>query len=453
MTSSLRRCVVLASCLLLVGCLGASYSEPHDEADALRDTLGWGPPVTEFDPGALLPRPPASLELDRTLAAGLSLDEVTGEVVRRNPDVVAALERWVAFLERAPQVTALPNPTASYRYSSMFKMHAAGVVQEIPFPGKLLAEGRAALAEARAMRAELAERANVLRAQAATSLADLHLARRQAEIVDENLALMDRFVELARTRYAAGTVTQSDVLRAEVEREGLRVERAAFARDVEVAESALNVLLDRAPDAPLGPVATLPEPAAPPALTLLFEQAFQRRPELQAARERWAAGRDMLDRAELEWLPDFVAGADYVRDVGSRDDELEATVGLSLPIWVGRIRAGIAQAEADVRRAEAETRSTRNRVLDEVRRASSRLVAAIQRHRIVRDEALPRAQQNVQVSEAAYTAGKLDLLALIDTQRQRLQQQLTLEGTRAEQTAAEAELRRAVGETDVLDER
>lgn len=429
----------------VAGCTSASYSEQRRETDELRDALGWGAPDELSDPGALTPAGEAA-----SLSSELTTEVVTREVVRRNPDVVAALERWVAFLERAPQRTALPDPTVRYGYSSMFKMHTVELMQEVPFPAKLLAEGRAALAEARGQRFELAERANRLREQAATSLAVLHVARRQVELVDENLALMARFIEIARTRYAAGAATQSDVLRAEVERAGLEVERAGFVRDVALAESALNVLLDRAPDAPLGPVAELAAPAPPEALGVLFERAFERRPELDAWRARWEVERELLSRAELEWVPDAVLGGAYVRDFGMDEDEVELTGGISLPIWWGRIRAGIREGEANVRRAEAETRSARNRVLDEVRAAAARLTAASEQHRLVRDEALPRARQNVEVSESAYVSGQLDFLALIDARRMLLVQQLELERTRGERSMAEAELRRAVGDEPLV---
>lgn len=435
----------VAALVLATGCAGSGYREQELEAEELRSGLGWGQPSWDF----ALKLPPTT-PLDPAVAAELegplTLDQVSALVVRRNPDVVAALERWASFLERAPQRTALPNPTVRYGYSSMFRMHSVELMQEVPFPAKLLAEGRAALAEARSMRWELAERANALREQAARSVAMLFATRRTLELLGENIALLERFVQIAETKYANGSATQSDVLRAQVERDGLRAERAGAQRDLELAQSALNVLLDRAPDAPLGPVATLPEPAAPTELGALFEQAYQRRPELEAYRARWEAERESLSRAELEWVPDLVFGGAYVRDFGEDEDEVELTGGISLPIWIGRIRAGVREAEANVRRAEAETRSARNRVLDEVRAASARLRAATEQHRIVRDDSLPRAEQNVTVTEAAYTAGQVDFLDLIDAQRMRLMQQLELERTRAERTTADAELRRATGE-------
>src|SRR5207248_397080 len=119
---------------------------------------------------------------------------------------------WEAFLERVPQASALPAPSARYAYSSFDRTHTAEFMQDVPFPTKLLASGRAALAEARAAHADLRERRNVLRMQAEIAYASLYLARREVEIMDENLTILGRFVETARTKYAAGTATQPDLL-------------------------------------------------------------------------------------------------------------------------------------------------------------------------------------------------------------------------------------------------
>ena len=435
------RGLALALAVSTTGCI-AGYSESRAEADRYRESLRWEDEADLIGPNAR-PADPGDAAFVGTLVSAVVADEV----VRRNPNVRAALERWVAYLERAPQRTSLPNPAFAYRYSSMFRMHVYELMQEVPLPAKLLADGRAALADARAMRAELDEQTNLLRARAEQALANLHLARRSLELVDQNAALVDRFIEIANSRYTAGTATQSDVLRAQDEREGLREERAMFVRDVQVAESMLNVLLDRAPEAPLGPVAIVDGPVALEPLTALYERALQQRPELAAFRARADAQREMLSRAELEWVPDFVVGGGYVRDFGEDEDHVELTAGLSLPVWLGRIRGGVAEAEANVRRADAETHSTRNRVFDEVRQAAARLAAATERSTILREATLPRARQNVEVSQAAYVSGQLDFLALVDAQRMSLMKELELERVRAERTSAQAELRQAVGDS------
>lgn len=435
------RAHALLGALALTGCLSDLDHQRREVERArremvydLREDLKYGPVLwtTEDDVAAL--------------TSAVTVEAVQAAVLRRNPDLLAALQRWVAALERAPQVTSLPYPVVQYRYSSMFRMHSVGAEQMLPWPGKLLAEGEAALALARAARADWREVESVARAQAASGVAALWLARRQLALLDENLALMDRFIGIAEAKYAAGTVTQADVLRAQVEREGLLAERALFRREAAVAEAGLDALLDRPVQAPpLGPVVALPPAPRPEPLTALLLTALDRRPALQAAGWRAHAAKADRDRADQEWLPDAVLGGAYVRDAGADRDEVELMGGLTLPLWPGRARAARAEADARLRGAQAEDRATYNRVVEEVRGAAARLTAAAERRRILAEGAVPRARQHVEVAEAAYVAGQLDLLGLIDAQRGLLAQELELARAAAEQVVAGAALDRAIG--------
>ena len=84
-------------------------------------------------------------------------------------------------------------------------------------------------------------------------------------------------------------------------------------------------------------------------------------------------------------------------------------------------------------------------MLDEVASASARVAAALDRHRILRDDVVPKAEQHLKVSEAAYVSGKLDFLALLDSERMLLSRQLERERALADQAMAEAELERVLG--------
>lgn len=446
-----RYAVATAVATLLGGCFTGQRRAQEDEIERYRvggpttaSTVSRALDASTGAESARRRRERVDADLDASLAKEPTLELVADAVVARNPDAAAALERWVAFLERVPQKTQLPDPTVSYGYSSMFKMHTAGVMQGLPFPTKLVADGEAALADARAMGAEYREARNVLREHAVAAFATLFLVQRELELVSENVTLLDRFVEIARVKYTAGQASESDVLRAEVERDGLKAQRARLARQVEVARSGLNVLLDRDPEAPLGAIKTLPAPTSSIEPGLL-DRALESRPALVVARERTNAADARVSRAEQEWIPDLAFGGAYVRDMNMGRDRFELMGGLTLPIWIPKIVAGIREADAERRRSEDEVRSVENRVLDEVKSAQARLAGAAESYAILADDALPKARQNVKASEAAYTSGKIDFLALVDAQRMLLMKELDTEMARAEWVTRRAELERAVG--------
>ncbi len=433
--------IALILAIGLTGCLGAERAGPRAEADRALAALA---PVPERD------GPDAAL--DEVLAKAPTIDLVRDAAVRRNPDLRAALERFVEFLERVPQRTALPYPRLRYEYKSGPKEHMYAVEQELPFPTKLGAEGRAALALARAARAEARESENALRERADVAYAELYLARRQVELVAESIRYLERILELVRAKVEAGTAPQSDLLRIEVERDTLLAEHAGHRSDAEVAAGALNVLLDRRPEAPIGKLAPPPSPPPgplPPATLATLEahyaHALAHRPELEAARERTAAAGEMLARAGDEWVPDVAVGAAYVRDFGRDENEVELTVGFTVPLLSGRPGGAVAEGEAAARRAGAELRAVRNRVLEEVRTAWLHANAAAERHRLLAGRALARARETVETSETAYMAEKLDFLGLVDAQRMRLATELEAERALADYAKRSAELARATG--------
>lgn len=448
----MRRLALLA--LLAAGCT-PGLQEERSESDALAAALSRSSEVAAAT-SARGPRDDGAARDEAPLATDASVERVVAAALARNPDVAAAFERHVAALERPAQVDGLPDPLLRYRWSSMFRMHVAEVMQDVPFPTKLLADGKAALAEARALRLDATEAALRLSAQAAAAHAALALARAEEALVVEAAALAGQVAEAARTRVAAGTARAPDVLRAEVEQADLEVERLAAERDVTLATVALNALLDRRPDAPLGPTGPSGLPARsvleaePPAgadagLTGLFEAALARRPALAAAAARVDAAEAGVDRADQAWLPDLSFGAGYVRDDRESADEVEATGGLSLPIWIGRLRAGQREAAARRRAADEEARGARARVLEEVARAAARRSAARAQRAVLETTAAPRARQAVEASAAAYAAGELDLLGLLDAQRLALRIARDLERARAEEALAAIELARATG--------
>jgi cobalt-zinc-cadmium efflux system outer membrane protein len=256
---------------------------------------------------------------------------------------------------------------------------------------------------------------------------------------------MERFIEIANAKHATGTATLTDVLRAKVERDGLRADRATLARSVTAARGGLNVLLDRRPDAALGTLAPLAEPVPSIELARLYDLALDQRPELLAAEERVASADAVHSRARQEWLPDFAFGAGYMQNFATNNNFPEAVAGITLPIFPTSINAHIREADAVARQSRAEARATRNRVLDEITQQSTRVDAAAERFAIFAKDAVPRAEEAIKSAEASYVAKEIDFLALVDTQRQLLAKQVERERALADYTIARAELERAVG--------
>jgi outer membrane protein TolC len=111
----------------------------------------------------------------------------------------------------------------------------------------------------------------------------------------------------------------------------------------------------------------------------------------------------------------------------------------------GKYDAAVSQANARVAVAEADRRRLADAVRRDVEQAWLRVRTATLRHDLFAGTHVPQAEQAIQVTESAYAAGTVDLLALLDTLRGLEQVHLDHIDSQAEIQGAWADLERAVG--------
>ena len=432
------RVAVLAAALWLPGCLGsgaAHYRALDRELTAL-----------ETDGAPLAERPfPGVLELER--------ETLVAEVLRRNPSIAAARFAWRAALARYPQVTSLDDPMVGYSIAPRTfssgtvpqEAHRFDVSQAIPFPGKLELRGAAALAEADAAGQDLAAVRLRLAALASIWFDEYWLLARSAAITDEHLALVRELREIATARYQSGLAEQQDPLRAEIEEMELLHRELEFATAQKITRQQIAALLHvrdasvlPPPPATFTPVETPAEPD--------FETALAERPELRAAGARIDAREAAEGSALREYFPDFRVIGVYDRSWQATD--LRPMVGLELnvPLSLGRRRAAVDQARAELEQARRERQRIEDDVRTEVVTARERLAEARHLLELRRDRLLPAARDRVAAVRAGFEAGRSDFDDWIEAERALRDADLAIESARTEASRRAAELAAALGQ-------
>lgn len=386
-------------------------------------------------------------------SAPLRREELVSAVLARNPTLEAMRQAWLAAQQRVPQATALEDPMASYGLAPLsVASDRVGLGQEVrvsqrfPYPGTLRLRGEAARAEAEA--AALGFEAERLRlALAAAQLYDDYaLVDRALEINEEHIRLLEDFQRVATARYAAGLVPQQDPLQAEVEATHLLHRRIVLRTGRDVLRAQMNALLHRAPGAGLPPPSDLPVPEETlPEIAQLESQALSGRPEL---RQREATVRAREAEAGLKRLagrPSFEAMASYNSmwmDTGHR---WMVGVGVNLPVWRKRVRAGVAEAEARLAQARSERVAAEDEVRSEVRQAYDRLQELRHVVELYQSRLLPATRDQVRASLAAFTTGQTSFLSVIEAERNQRTVELNYVEALRDYSRARAELERAVG--------
>jgi outer membrane protein TolC len=240
--------------------------------------------------------------------------------------------------------------------------------------------------------------------------------RRLQHVLDEQLRLAQQLVSVSSSRYASGTGLQADVLRAEVEVARVRSARQSLAAQIRAAEAMLNASLGRSVQDPVPELQHDARHDEPPAVPATLERALRSRPELIAA----AAEVDRAS-AEIEVMRAMYKPMATVR-IGRASTMAEGPgamlmIGVSVPIWRERLRAGVAEARAMERMANADLEGMRTMVEGEAMAARESVSAARTQVLVLESEVLPRALKATDAALAGYASGQGTLVSVIESAR------------------------------------
>ena len=359
----------------------------------------------------------ASGQAPPPLPSTLTLSDVVRLAAERRDEIEAARARTRAGEARPAIVSSLDDPMVSPSLDHRpFMMSGADYSvtfeQQIPLSGIRGHRRASALADVDRLRADAQRTSLDVGIQAANAFLMLQERRRTEALVTEQLTFARDVVTAANARYASGTAPQSDVLRAEVEVARLEALARSLVSAVRGAESMLNATLAFDTDRPVPPLAPLVLTERVPDWSSI-KAALASRPEL-------AAGRAEVLRAEADVLVmrDMYRPMATIR-TGPASTMAEgrgwmAMVGISLPIWRGKLRAGIAEAEAMRAMSEADLRAMARMIEGDAAAAVSQLAAARDRQAAITADVLPRARMAIDPAVAGYTAGQLPLVSVIE---------------------------------------
>jgi cobalt-zinc-cadmium efflux system outer membrane protein len=365
-----------------------------------------------------------------------------------NAGLKAAFEEWKAALEQIPQAEALPDPRFAYSYfiEHVQTRQRVGLIQMFPWFGTIAARTDAAAAAAKAAQSRYEARELQLFAEVKEAFYEYVYLAAAIESTKENLELMRHFEEVARTKYLTATGTHPDVIRAQIEVANLENDLITREQSREPVVARLNAALNRPARAPLpwpreepGSLPTLDRPTPLAALQ-------QHNPELRAlAFDIERLGREVT-LAQKRFYPDFGLGVEWMdMAMPGMDDAVRLGLELNLPIWRRSYQAGELQARARSRRAQHDRKDTENTLAARIERTAYEYEDSGRQVDLYTNVLVPRARELIGASEAAYMAGTLDFLSLIDAERMLLQFRLERERALADRRQRLAELKMLVG--------
>jgi cobalt-zinc-cadmium efflux system outer membrane protein len=269
-------------------------------------------------------------------------------------------------------------------------------------------------------------RLEVRRAEVATEVREAFgralAAGQLMSLAEEAVRLAEQSLETAQHRLEQGDASRIEVnaARVEVGRAKREVRRAVQARAVAHGEL-LRLLALEAVDTlhlqgELEPASLVTEHGVD--VEALVRSALMQHPRVQIARQELEAAEAEARLASREALPTPRLGARYSREEDAHI--LQATLGIDLPIF-NRNQTARGVSSARVVQAQAALEAATRLVEREVRLAAMRLAAAQEAAGDFAGGVLPAAQENMELLQAAYAAGKVDFLQLLLVRRDTLE--------------------------------
>lgn len=377
-------------------------------------------PVTAADP-ANLPSGPA-------LADDLQLAGFVSDAIGSLPELARAQAASLADLERIPQARALPDPVLSlgiqndgFRKIRIGEMESSYLSimasQTFPWHGKRGLRGAVADLDARLSETVIDRARLTIRADVERAYVDLLLARDQLALLTRLESLWSQTEAMARIRYETGDGSQSDLIRAQLERSRLKLRRWAIESEDRRRSAVLNRLRGRPLDEAIlttRSLMDLPDPALP-ADAEAWAEAEARSPELHRAELASDRSARLVDLAGRDAYPDLTVSAAVMPRGAAFEPMWQAGLSIPIPLWSGSKQSrAIAESrlrhEASRRDAETVRQLLRQRVSERNRQ----LGALLESNRLYRTELLVQSDATVASTMDQYQVGRVTFASVLD---------------------------------------
>ena len=383
----------------------------------------------------------------------LTADQAVTIALQNNRTIRAALEGIASARADLVQSGLLPNPVLSASFGPAIGGEGGAASVSISFVQQLTdlwlrpARMDAAATTLREQVLGVSDGALRLVADVRQAHARLVYAHRGAALTRSHIDLVDRSIEVARQRMAAGEASRLDVNRLRQLRFALQAELTQQELDLARQRRAFLEILGRA-DA--GGHFRVEDVAArfdrwsdELGEQDVIELASRQRLDVAAARVAYETARHELRVANLGSIPEIEGGLAYERDEDRRD-ELGPEIGIEIPIFDTN-RARVAKAMSDLRRAEIESDQIRQRAVTQARSAWLDVRANLELVDFFQESVIALARDNLRLAERALKAGQIDMTVVLETQREVILAEFQLNQLEENAAVSFNELEYAVG--------
>jgi cobalt-zinc-cadmium efflux system outer membrane protein len=358
------------------------------------------------------------------------LDDLVARALERNPRIMAAAREAEAYSFKIVPARTLPDPMVEFSLMNMglstFTLGmdpnsglGVSLSQDFPFPGKLRLKGEIAASAHGRKREEMESvKREVIRALK-NSYYELFFVRQALAIYSRQKELLLQARKLSEEKYAVGSGTQSDILKALTAISKMDEMIIPMREMAQALETEINLVLDFPPDRPLGETTAAEIVVLTDTLAELRVRALDASPMVREAKLMSGESEKMTAMARKEFFPDIrvTAGWEYK---GALTDMFKAMIGLEIPLYQHRRQSNwLKEARAMEAASLAKTTAVANDILAMLTDNYLQAKTAVSLIALYQNQLRLQARLTVESSLANYQVNKADFFSLlmdIDTQ-------------------------------------
>ncbi|MBX9590147.1 MAG: TolC family protein [Hyphomonadaceae bacterium] len=354
----------------------------------------------------------------------LTLGSAVQRALTANPRLHAARFDVGIATGKEIQAGVRPNPELSYEIDNAFGsgqyhgLHSAETTLQISqlfeFPGKRRSRVVAAAAEVDSSVLELEALRLEISSDTAVAFFTVLAAQHRIQILDAQIAALDRLTPLLQRRVEAGASSPGETARAQAAADLVRADRERSRTMLAIARRQLATLMGATVPDFARVAGNLARVGSPPPFQTVLE-VIDTLPQLV----RFTAVRARRDAelilAQLRPYPDLRVGVGWRHFNETSDDAMRLSFSLPLPIFDRNI-GGIVAAQEARAKVQAEWATNKLALILTLGRAYETLAGAAREIDILRTAALPNARRAAEAIESGYAQGRFTLLEVLDIQ-------------------------------------
>jgi len=364
----------------------------------------------------------------------LDLNVLIDEALVNNPQLNAYQKRSKALWERPPQVKSWDDPKITLGVTNLptddfdfnkqdMTQKSVSISQNIPFPGISGLKEKAAVARAKGAESDLAD----IQIQTVYNLKklffNLYFVCKSIKVNEQNIDLMNKFIDITQTKYEVGNGLQEDIFKAQVALYKLDEKMISLKQKEMSLRSNMKRILNRKEDNLVAGIPLLKRTEQKLNISDLMNTASEENPRLKRLNHLSSEKEAEYLLSKKSYFPKFSITAAYGQrdDWDSRDrdrpDFMSVLFGIDIPIWFKQKQSRkVTENRLITEQIKSEIVNEKNSIIFKLEDILAKIEKGERLYELYEEKIIPEANQSLEADMSAYQVGKLDFLSLLNSQ-------------------------------------